>query len=96
MSPVRLGAKEFLNLGRLESFYVQEVAPATQNNSLHIRVEGVAGKLESGLAGSVEDRRPSEFDLLWKNSALVPLFTVLAWLVPTLVAVRKYYRELQP
>lgn len=94
--PVRLGANEFLNLGRLESFYVQEAAPATLERSLQIRMEGVAGKLESGPAGLIEDRRPSRFDLLWKNSTLAALFTVLAWLVPTLVAVRKYYKELQP
>jgi hypothetical protein len=96
IKPVELGANEFLNLDRLASFYVQEVALAGQEKSLQVRMEGVAGKLESGPAGSVEDRRPSRFDLLWKNSTLVTLFTVLAWLVPTLIAVRKYYKELQP
>jgi hypothetical protein len=92
--PVQLSAGDFLSLGDLRGFYLREIAPADDTKSLRVHLGGVAGKIRSGPAGRVADRRLTYFNSLRQNPIIVTLFTILAWVVPTLIAVRKFYREL--
>jgi len=91
---VPLSGGDFLSLDDLKGFYLREIAPADDMNSLRVRMGGVVGKIRSGPVGSVTDRRLTNFDRLRQNPTLVTLFTVLGWVVPTLIAARKLYKEL--
>lgn len=92
--PVPLSAGDFLSLGDLRGFYLRDIAPADDTRSLRVHLGGIAGQIRSGPAGRVADRRLTYFDSLRQNPIIVTLFTILAWVVPTLIAARKLYREL--
>jgi len=94
VDPVRLNANDFLIVEDLRRFRLLRAAPGEQAKSLQVSLHGVAGRLASGPAGFVRDRRRTRFDSLWRSPTLATLFTVLVWLVPTLAGVRSFYREL--
>ena len=94
IEPVQLHQNDFLVLGGLRRFLLRRVELLEREGGLRLRFHGVAGRVSSGPKGSTRDLRLTQFDILWSNRALVTLFTVLVWLVPTLVAVRRFYREL--
>jgi len=94
IEPVQLTRNDFLVLGDLRGFLLRRVELLGDEEGLRLRFYGTAGRLSSGPKGATRDLRLTQFDVLWRNRALVTLFTVLIWLVPTLLAVRRFYREL--
>jgi len=94
IEPVQLNRNDFLVLGDLRDFLLRKVELLEREGGLRLLFRGVAGRLSGGPKGSIRDLRLTQFDILWRNRALVTLFTVLVWLVPTLLAVRGFFREL--
>lgn len=92
--PVPLSAGDFFILVDLREFHLRKIVPGEGAKSLQIRLGGVAGKISSGPAGSVRDRRLTYFDHLRQSSIITTLFAILAWMVPTLIAARNLYRDL--
>lgn len=90
---VPLSEGDFLNLDDLSGFHVREIAPNGDTRSLRMHLGGVAGKISSGPVGSIRDRRLTYFDNLWQNPIIATLFTILAWVVPTLIGARNLYRN---
>jgi hypothetical protein len=90
---VRLEAGHFLTLKGPDGFYLRSISRSVDSPSLSLRLQGLVTTLESGPPGALEPRLPTWFDLLSKSPTLTALFTVIGWLVPTLVAIRKYYRD---
>ncbi len=94
VEPVQLSGNDFLDLGGLRGFLLRRIELLGDEGGLRLRLYGMAGRLSSGPKGSTRDRRLTQFDALWRNRTLATLFTVLVWLVPTLLAVRRFYREM--
>jgi hypothetical protein len=94
IDPVQLNANDFLVLGGLRNFLLRRVELMEHKRGLRLLFRGVAGRVSSGPENSTRDLRLTQFDILWRSRALVTLFTVLVWLVPTLLAMRRFYREL--
>jgi hypothetical protein len=90
---VELRPPDFLILDDLRRFRLLQAALGETERTLRFRFHGVAGKLASGPPGSVRDRRFTRFDALWGNPKLAALFTILVWLAPTLIALRRFLRE---
>ena len=93
--PVPLSENDYLSLGDMRGFHLRQIAPGEDATRLRIQLGGVAGKISSGPAGSVRDRRLTHFDNFRQNRIIVTLFTILAWVVPTLIAARNLYRDLR-
>jgi hypothetical protein len=89
VDPVILKPGDFLVLDDLRQFRLLDAVLAEQNR-LQLRLHGIAGKFSSGPSGFVHDRRLTYFDILWRSPKLAALFTILIWVVPTLVAGRRF------
>jgi hypothetical protein len=107
-NPVPLEPYDILSIGHLDRFFVREAVLERKNEkeatvagpiegdseeTLQLLLGGEVGTLNSGPRGLVKDRRLTLFDELWHNPRLLALYTILVWLVPTLVAVRKFFRK---
>lgn len=90
-----LSKGDFLSLSELRGFHLRQIAPGKGGRGLQMSLGGVAGKIHSGPAGSVRDRRVTHFSELWQNRGVTAFFTILAWLVPTLIAGRNLYRDMR-
>jgi hypothetical protein len=94
VDPVSLQANDLLKLSDLREFRLLDAA-LTKDDKLRVRLSGIAGSLSSGPPGSVLDRRLTLFDVMWHNPRVAALFTILVWLVTTLIAGRKLLKEQQ-
>jgi len=83
---------DVLVLAGLERFHVEAIAPVAQG--IRVRASGVAREIRAGSGPSVRDLRPSRFDVLRQNRALVAVFSIAVWVVPTTIAGYRLYREL--
>jgi hypothetical protein len=97
--PVDLRAKDLLLLCKLQKlpckpqrFDLTE-ATLTMDDKLHVHLIGTANTLLSGPPGSLVDRRRNLFDVARHNRTLAASFTMIVWLIPTLIAGRKFLRE---
>jgi hypothetical protein len=66
---------------------------AGEADSVRVRLYGTASRVSSGPPGNVRRRSVSRFDQLWGSPAAVKVFTILVWLVPTLIGARRFLRE---
>jgi TIR domain len=91
---VSLQKNHLLTLGGLRDFHILG-ATFSSDDKLKVQLNGTAGSLFSGLPGEVMDRRLTLFDVAWHNPKLTALFTIFVWLIPTLIAGRKFLKELK-
>jgi hypothetical protein len=87
---VKLKGGDFLILENLRDFLVRRVEFADAAESVRVRLYGTAGKVRSGPRDNVRSRGRSRFDQLWESAAVVKVFTILVWLIPTLIAARRF------
>ena len=90
--PIVINATDTLTVGDLRASRLVE-ASLTAEKDLQIRMIGTMGLLASGLPGAVIDRRLTLFDVIWHNPKLVALFTIVVWILPTLISTRKFLLE---
>ena len=95
IEPVQVSANDSIVLGGLRDFLLRQVELMEHKGGLRLLFRGVAGRVSSGPENSTRDLRLTQFDILWRNRALVALFAVLGWLVPTLLGIRRFFRELR-
>jgi hypothetical protein len=91
--PVIIPAERFLDFDHRFTFYIRSVSAADDRKNLRIAMGGSTQEVDSGLKGSVRNRMPTWFDLLWKNPSLVALLAIITWLVPVLIGARKLLGE---
>jgi hypothetical protein len=88
---VPLEPRIFVEIGGLQQFYVRDLT-LVDNAQLRLNLSGVVEKLCVGPKGAVTDRRPSWFQALRFNPTAATVFAMLSWVIPTVLAARKYLR----
>ena len=90
---VVVDSRDFLELDRLDRFFISELTLAADGRNMHMRLSGIAGEVQT-LAGAVrEDRRLTRFDNLWYGSKATVLFSILVWAFTVTVGAYKFYKE---
>jgi hypothetical protein len=58
-----------------------------------LRLEGVAGKIDTVSAGARQDHRLTMFDRLWHGTRVTVLFAVLVWALSVSIGAYRLFRE---
>jgi hypothetical protein len=86
---------EYVILDELENFFIRKLALQAEPGAIRVQAGGVAGSLRSGPAGGVRERTLTWLDWVWHLPHSVQLLGLLAWLLPTMLAVYKLVKELR-
>jgi TIR domain len=86
---------DFVVFRDLQNFYIRSVDFQPEPGMLRLLAGGVAGSLQSGPAGGIQERALTWFDWLWQQPRSVQLFALVVWLFPTTLAGYKLLKELR-
>ena len=90
---VAIDPRDHLGLDRLDRFFISQLTLDPDGKNMRLRLNGIAGNVQT-LAGAVrEDRRLSRFDLLWYGSKTAVLFSILVWAFTVTAGAYKVYQE---
>lgn len=89
---ITISPPDFLTLGTLQDFYIENLTYSPGEKGLSLTLQGVATNVSSGSATYRKDYRLTVYDALWRNHKLVALFAALVWVAGTTAAFYKFFR----
>ena len=90
---VALDPRDHLGLDRLDRFFIAQLTLNPDGKNMRLRLNGIAGHVQT-FAGAVrEDRRLTRFDTLWYGSKATVLFSILVWAITVTAGAYKLYKE---
>lgn len=88
-------SRDSIGLDKLERFFITKLELDPDGKQIQLRLEGVAGHLQT-LSGTIrEDRRLTRLDTLWYGSKPAVMLSIFLWAIFSAVAAHKLYRELR-
>ena len=84
---------DFIGLDRLKEFHIENMALDPENQSIRLRLHGVAGHVSTGSQEFPRDCRLTRFEALRQNSGWMILLSIIVWALPTTAGAHKLYRE---
>ena len=90
---VVLRSTDLVGVGDFEDVVLSRLNLAPERGGLELRLEGMAGKIDTVSAGARQDRRLSLFDRLWHGTRATVLFAVVVWALSVSIGAYRLYRE---
>jgi hypothetical protein len=84
-----------IGLDQLKRFSIEEIALDPASHGMRFRLDGVAGDIRTGSATFREDRRLTALTMLWQKPSWLFFLAIVVWIIPTIVAAYRLYRDLR-
>jgi hypothetical protein len=88
-------APDLISLDQLDGFRIEEIGLDPANCGLRFRMKGIAGEIRTGTQEFATDHRLTLVDKLLAYPVTVAILGIVAWMLPTMAAGVKLYRELR-
>ena len=90
---VAIDPRDHLGLDRLDRFFISQLALDPDGKNMRLRLNGIAGDVQTWAGAVREDRRLTRFDMLWYGSKTAVLFSILVWAFTVTVGAYQLYKE---
>ena len=90
---VAIDSRDHLGFDQLDQFFISQLTLGPDGKNMRLRLNGIAGNVQTSAGASREDRRLTRFDALWYGSKAAVLLSILVWVFTVTAGVYKVYQE---
>lgn len=95
LGSITISDSDAVGLEKLEKFSITKLTLAPGAHAMSLVADGMAGQIRTKTGEIPFERHLTAFDALSQNSKLMALAAILGWIIPTMIGVQRFFKDLK-